>query len=137
MQNWERSAWKGTRRLLADLPAESLWRGDALRFPFHPALGPGSRPVEMLLFELWGFDDVLGLVPVSGYKAGLPHCYFPKESQGVDRLTLETAWLHRNWNDWLVYEEWSDTLGETVLKPMPIMDTLVIRRSRPRPKMKL
>lgn len=135
MQRWERSRWPGRRRRLADLPNESLWRGDVFRFPFNPSLGRKSPPVEMLLFETWGFDDVLGLVPTSGYKAGLPYCYFPQESQGEGRLSLETAWLHRNWGDWLGYEEWCEETGGTVFRPMPIDQTLVIRRSTPRPKL--
>jgi len=135
MQLWERSRWKRKRRRLVDLPDESLWRGDVFRLPFNPSLGPSSRPIEMLLFQVWGFDYVLGLVPTSGYKAGLPYCYFPPESQGEGRLTLETAWLHRNWGQWLSYEEWSDEADDTVFRPMPIEETLIIRRSAPRPNL--
>lgn len=137
METWERSRWQTKRRALKDLPDESLWRGDVFRFPFHPSLGPGSKPVEMLLFEAWGFDDVLGLVPISGYKAGLPHCYFPKDSQGDNRLTLETSRLHKNWGDWLVYQEWCDKADDIVLLPMPIDETFIIRRSSPAPNLKL
>jgi hypothetical protein len=135
MQTWERSRWRRKQRPLVELRDESLWRGDVFRFPFNPCLGPGSRPVEMLLFEVWGYEQVLGLVPTSGYKAGLPYCYFPPESQGEDRLSLETAWLHENWGKWLGYEEWSNEREETIFVPMPIEGTLVIRRSAPRPNL--
>jgi hypothetical protein len=132
MQTWGQNTWRGYKRLLTDLPDESLWRGDVFRLPFHPSLGPSSRPVEMLLFELWGYESRLGLVPIAGYNAGAPYCYFPDESQGDSRLSLETKWLHANWSKWLVYEEWCEDKDDIVVKPMPIEGTLVIRKSRPR-----
>ncbi|MDO6965452.1 Imm45 family immunity protein [Rhizobium alvei] len=118
---------------LADLRDTSLWRGDVIRLPHHPEIGPDSRPVDLLIYELWGYDQKLGLMITKGYKAGMPLFYAPKESQGEGKLSLETSWLHANWNKWFVYNYELDENENPV--PMPMTGTLVRRNSRPAPRL--
>ncbi|ODT15728.1 MAG: hypothetical protein ABS57_12435 [Mesorhizobium sp. SCN 65-12] len=134
-QTWARSTWRTTRRLLAEIPDESLWRGDVIRLVHDPSLGPGSPPAEFILFETWGYDDVLGLLKLKGYKAVLPFLYFPKESQGEGKLSLETGWLFKNWNQWFVYSYHTDENDELIA--LPIEGTMIIRRSKPAPRLKV
>ena len=117
---------------LENLPDHSLWRGDVIRLPHHPDIGPTSPPVDLLLYELWGFEQILGLMVMKGYKAGMP-LYAPKESQGQGKLSLETAWLHANWNRWFVYTYELDENENPV--PMPMAGTMVRRNSRPAPRL--
>lgn len=120
---------------LADLPEQSLWRGDVIRLPHHPGIGPGSPPVDLLIYELWGFEQILGLMVLKGYKAGMPLFYAPKESQGEGKLSLETAWLHVHWDKWFVYSHLLDENENPV--PMPMAGTMVRRNSRPAPRLKI
>lgn len=117
------------------MPNESLWRGDVLRLPRNPMLGPGSRPLDLMLYQLWGYEDVLGLLILRGYKAGLPWVYLPPESQGAGRLSLETAWLIANWKDWFCYAHHQDDTGRPV--PLPLEGALVIRQAAHAPDLKL
>lgn len=119
---------------LADLPDQSLWRGDVIRLPHHPGLGPDSRPVDLLIYELWGYEEVLGLMVMRGYQAGMPLFYAPKESQGRGKLSLETSWLHANWDKWFVYAYHLDENENPA--PMPMAGTMVRRNSRPAPRLK-
>ncbi|RAZ91359.1 hypothetical protein DPM33_08685 [Mesorhizobium hawassense] len=143
-QTWARSTWKTTRRVLAEIPDQSLWRGDVIRFVHDPSLGPGSPPAEFMLFETWGYDDVLGLLKLKGYKAGLPFLYFPKESQGSGKLSLETSWLLKNWDKWFVYSYHTDENEKLIALPLegtlialPLEGTLIKRRSKPAPRLKI
>jgi hypothetical protein len=121
--------------LLADIPDESLWRGDVVRLIHDPSLGPESPPADFMLFEVWGYDDVLGLLKLKGYNAGMPFCYFPKESQGINKRSLETRWLLENWNKWFVYSYHADE--NEVPIAIPLEGTLIVRRSRPAPRLKI
>ena len=134
-QTWARSDWSKTRRLLTDIPDESLWRGDVIRLAHDPSLGPDSPPADFMLFELWGYDDVLGLLKLKGYKAGLPFLYFPNESQGDGKRSLETRWLIENWDKWFVYSYHLDENDKPIA--LPIEGTLIIRRSKPAPRLKV
>lgn len=121
------------RRLLADVPDDSLWCGDMLRLPHHPLVGPQSPPLDLLIYDLWGYDNRLGLMILKGYKAGMPLFYAPPESQGQDRLSLETSWLHANWDTWFVYNYHSDENGNPI--PMAMDGTMIIRMSQPAPRL--
>lgn len=104
-----------------------------IRLPHHPDIGRHSAPVDLLIYELWGFDQVLGLMVMRGYKAGMPFFYAPKESQGEGRLSLETSWLHANWNEWFAYTYELDENENPV--PMPMTGAMVRRNSRPAPRL--
>jgi hypothetical protein len=70
---------------------------------------------------------------MQGYKAGMPLFYAPKESQEEGRLSLETSWLHANWNKWFVYTYELDENENPV--PMPMTGVMVRRNSRPAPRL--
>lgn len=128
---WLRTVEEVEEWRLLDCPDESLWRGDILRLSRNPALGPGSPGIDLMLFETWGYDDKLGLLILDGYKAGMPMLYFPPESQGERRMSLESSWLIANWNQWICY---FDHLDENeVPYPLPIGETVVIRRPQHMP----
>lgn len=128
---WQRTVENGEEWRLVDRPGESLWRGDILRLAHDPGLGPDSAPADFMLYELWGYDDKLGLLKLDGYKAGMPMLHFPVESQGENRLSLESAWLIASWNDWICYFNHVDEDGSAI--PLPVAETLVIRRPQHMP----
>lgn len=110
-------------RLLTDMPGESLWRGDILRLVHNYDLGPGSPPVDLMVYD--PRDDAgLGVMVVSGYKAGLTLSIFPAESRASGTRSLETSWLLQNWNDWFCYSHPLDQDGRPI--PIPVAGTLVI-----------
>jgi len=127
---WKRTVETVEQWVLLDRPNESLWRGDIIRLAHNPGLGPDSGPADFMLYELWGYDDKLGLLILDGYKAGMPLLYFPKDSQG-EGLSLETSWLIENWNKWICYFNHLDE--NQVPIPLPIEGTEVIRRPQHMP----
>lgn len=135
MLKWQRSVEQQEEWRLLDRPAESLWRGDILRLAHNPGLGPDSLPLDLMLFEMWGYDDRLGLLILDGYKAGMPMLYFPSESQGQNRMSLETSWLIDNWGQWICYFNHLDENDAPI--PLPIEETVVIRRPQHMPDMNI
>lgn len=111
-------------RLLTDMPDGSLWAGDVLRLSHDYDLGPGSEPVDLLVFDPRDGAG-LGVVVASGRKAGLVLSIFPGASCGAGKRSLETAWLLRHWNEWFCYTYPRD--GQDRLIPVPVEGTLVIR----------
>jgi hypothetical protein len=104
--------------LLTDLAGEALGPGDILRLPDNYDTGPGSGPVDLLVFDPREDDYGLGLIVASGYKSGLILHLFPKASRGPgERATrgLSVDWLVANWRDWFRY-----TYHTTVDRPDPI-----------------
>ncbi|MCO5150629.1 MULTISPECIES: Imm45 family immunity protein [unclassified Shinella] len=135
METWSANGLGRNWVPLFELPDQSLWRGDVIRLPHHPSIGPHAGPVDLLLFELWGYDRILGLMMTKGYKAGMPWIYLPPESQGTNRLSLETAWLRENWDRWFCYRDFPDELDAPV--PLPKDGVLVRRNSSPAPRLKV
>lgn len=110
-------------RLLTDLAGESLWRGDILRLAHNYDLGPGSGPVDLMVYDPGGGDG-LGLIVVSGYKAGLTLAIFPAESCRAGARSLETSWLLKNWDRWFCYTYQTDAAGKPLA--VPVAGTLVL-----------
>lgn len=111
-------------RLLTDLADESLWRGDILRLAQNYDLGPGSPPVDLMVFDPNEDGRGLGLIVASGYKSGAILSIFPAESCATGKRSLETAWLLRHWNDWFCYTYEQDASGNPV--PMPLEGTQIL-----------
>ena len=111
-------------RLLADTPDASLWRGDILRLADDYDRGPGSGPVDLMVFDPHEDDRGLGVIVVSGYKAGSTLSIFPKESCAPGKRSLETRWLLRHWSEWFCYTYEQDASGNLV--PLPIEDTKIL-----------
>jgi hypothetical protein len=90
--------------LLLESGRTELWRGDLLRLAENYDLGPGSDPVDLLVYE--PHDDAcgLGLMVASGYKAGLTWIVFPLESRRDGSRCIDIAWLKRNWDRWIAYQ---------------------------------
>ena len=128
---WQRTTETTLERRLVDMPDESLWRGDRLRLSHHPGIGPDSPPLELMIYELWGYDEKLGLLILHGYKAGMPLFYFPAESQGQGKLSVETSWLIRSWSKCFCYWYHTDDTGNASV--VPIEDALVIRQPQHMP----
>lgn len=111
--------------LLTAMPNESLWRGDIIRLVHNHDLGPGSGPVDLMVYDPHVDDAGLGVIVVSGYKSGLSLNIFPMASCGTGKRSLETSWLLRHWNDWFCYTYPRSEGGKLV--PLPLEGTLVIR----------
>ncbi|MCO5158912.1 MAG: Imm45 family immunity protein [Aquamicrobium sp.] len=135
MLKWQRTVEQREEWRLLDRPTESLWRGDILRLAHNPGLGPNSPPLDLMLFEMWAYDDRLGLMILDGYKAGMPMLYFPRESQGQGKMSLETSWLIAHWDQWICYFDHMDEADSPV--PLPIEETVVIRRPQHMPDLNI
>lgn len=88
--------------LLTTLRDGSLDPGDILRLSDNYDLGPGSGPVDLMVFHPRDDESGLGLIVASGYKAGLVLHVFPTASNQPDG-GLSVDWLLANWHDWFVY----------------------------------
>lgn len=105
--------------LLRDFADDALVVGDIIRICDNYDLGPGSGPVDLLIFDPADGDAGVGLMVVSGYKAGLVFAILPKESRSTEGLALSRMWLIENWDKWFVFTYQGD--------PIPIGDTRVLR----------
>ena len=111
--------------LLTDMGGDRLWRGDIIRLVHNYDLGPGSEPVDLMVFDPHSDGSGLGLMVVSGTKSGATLSIFPAESCPTGTRSLETSWLLRNWNHWFCYTYERNADG--ALKPVPLEGTLVLR----------
>lgn len=89
--------------LLVAMRGESLGGGDILRLSDDYSSGPGSGPVDLIVYE--PRDDAYGdgLIVASGVKAGLVFQIFPKESVHPTRFGISVDWLIAHWDDWFVF----------------------------------
>jgi Immunity protein 45 len=85
-----------TWKKLTESAYPELKRGALLRFA---AGQPFESHVVMMVCEAPDKSDRLGLITISGYKAGI-NCYvvFPK---GTAPYQLSTRWLIDNWQRWV------------------------------------
>ncbi len=105
---------------LLDLDDDSLYPGDILRLSDNYDTGPGSGPVDLMAFNPRQDGRGLGLIVVSGYKAGLILHVFPRESTHPAGLGIGVPWLRANWDDWFVYTYHKDRI--------PIEKAVVLRK---------
>ena len=108
-------------RRLTDCRGESLGPGDVIRLPFDYMSGPGSPGVDLMLYDPRTDEDGLGVMTVTGYKAGLILCVLPPASQPEGFTGLSGDWLIANWDTWFGY-------GHNEPKPIPIEDVEVLFR---------
>ena len=94
--------------LLTECGEEALFTGDVLRLPENYDLGPGSRPVDLMVYEPHDEECGLGLLVVSGYKAGLIYALLPVESLKGGSRAICLDWLKREWNRWFCYAHEDD-----------------------------
>jgi hypothetical protein len=104
---------------LLDLADDCLIIGDVIRLSDNYDLGPGSGPVDLLLFNPQEDETGLGLMVASGYKAGLIFAILPEESRFERKLSLSKAWLIENWDKWFVFTYQGG--------PVPIEGTVILR----------
>jgi len=104
---------------LGDLADDALVVGDIVRLGDNYDLGPGSGPVDLLVFDPNDGDAGVGLMVASGYKAGLVFAILPRDSRLAGGLALSRTWLVENWDKWFVFTYQGG--------PIPIADTLVLR----------
>ncbi|CAN7382306.1 Imm45 family immunity protein [Rhizobium sp. LjRoot30] len=93
---------------LTETAAEALWIGDILRLPENYDLGPGSPPVDLIVYEPNDEECGLGLLVISGYKAGLIYALLPLSSLLSGTRALDIGWLKNNWDRWFCYEHGDD-----------------------------
>jgi hypothetical protein len=88
---------------LHQLDRDTLWTGDIVRLPENYDLGPESQPVDLMVFDPNDYDCGLGLVVVSGYKAGLVYALLPEASMKDGTRTIDVSWLKSHWDKWFCY----------------------------------
>lgn len=93
--------------LLLDLAGSALGPGDILRLSENYDTGPGTGPVDLMVYDPRHDDCGLGLIAASGYKAGLVLHHFPLTSRHPQG-GLSVDWLIANWDDWFVFTNASD-----------------------------
>jgi len=84
---------------LVQLRGHDLGVGDVLRLPENYDLGPGSEPVDLLVYDPRDTGCGLGLMVISGYKSGLMLCVLPRDSTGAEG-GLSVDWLLAHWAEW-------------------------------------
>ncbi len=86
---------------LIDLEAKKIGRGAIFRL-----IGewPYEDIVDFMLFDTAGQERTLGLITVTGYKAGLQCVHLPNECLFEGTKMLSTSWIINNWEKW-VYPE--------------------------------
>jgi hypothetical protein len=104
---------------LLDLADDVLIIGDLVRLASNYDLGPGSDPVDLLLFDPHDDEAGLGLIVTSGYKAGLVFAVLPRHSRLAGKPGLSKVWLIENWDKWFVFTYQGG--------PVPIEGTTVLR----------
>lgn len=88
--------------LLTDLAGEALDPGDMVRLSDNYDSGPGSGPVDLMVYDPRYDDCGLGMVVASGYKSGLILHHLPLASSAPGG-GLSVDWLIDNWDDWFVF----------------------------------
>jgi hypothetical protein len=86
--------------LLVDMRGEALAGGDILRLSDNYDTGPGSGPVDLMVYSPRDDEFGEGLIVASGHKAGLIFAIFPKTSIHPERRGLSVDWLVDNWDQW-------------------------------------
>lgn len=107
--------------LLVELEDRRLYPGDILRLSDNYTTGPGTGPVDLLVYDPRDDQYGLGLMTASGYKAGLVFCILPKESTHSGGSGLSAKWLIANWHRWITYTYHSD-------KRIPVEKAVVLRK---------
>jgi hypothetical protein len=102
-----------------DLADDVLVIGDIIRLSDNYDLGPGSGPVDLLLFDSSRSEAGVGLVVTSGVKSGLIFCILPAESRFEGKMALARSWLIENWDKWFVFTYQGG--------PVPIDGTVILR----------
>ena len=87
--------------------------GDVIRLAYNYDLGPGSPPVDLLVYDPLDAAVGPGLIVLSGYKSGLIYALLPLESRGA-RRGIRVGWLRARWDDWFSHL-WR---GEMLVVPM-------------------
>jgi hypothetical protein len=93
--------------LLLSLAGTAIGPGDILRLSENYDTGPGTGPVDLMVYNPRDSDVGLGLIVTSGYKAGLVLNIFPRDSNHA-KGGLSVDWLIANWDDWFVFTYASD-----------------------------
>ena len=105
--------------LLVDLAGETLGPGDIVRLSDNYDTGPGSGPVDLMVYDPRQDDCGLGMIVASGYKSGLILHDFPLASHSPQG-GLSVDWLIANWHDWFVFTYHED-------HRIPVEQTRVLR----------
>ncbi len=78
--------------------------GDVLRLSDCTRLGPDTVPLDLMVVETFGDGDGIGLMVMSGQRAGRIFGALPRESRGPEgRQELSIDWLRANWDEWFTY----------------------------------
>jgi hypothetical protein len=107
--------------LIEQMAGECLARGDILRLVYNYNLGPGSPPVDLMVYDPRDDDCGMGLMVVSGYKAGLVYAILPLASKPQQSRGLSVDWLVENWSTWFCHE-WD---GE--MRVIPLVGSRALR----------
>lgn len=105
---------------LMSMRDDALWCGDVIRLPFNYATGPGSAPVDLMVYDPIDVGCGLGVMTVTGGKAGRTLSIFPEASCPGGTRSLSLDWLRANWDTWFVY-------GHNELTPIPISQVVVLK----------
>lgn len=89
--------------LLVEMRGEALAGGDILRLPDNYDTGPGTGPVDLMVYSPRDDDCGEGLIVASGYKAGLVFAIMPKVSLHPEKSGISVDWLIDNWHDWFQF----------------------------------
>lgn len=90
--------------LLEEYESELLWSGDIFRVFIRDKSENYyiEQVVDFIIFETMDTERSLGLLSISGYKAGKIAFIFPKEAFKKDMIySLDKNWIEKNIYDYL------------------------------------
>ncbi|QNH06398.1 hypothetical protein HNQ27_02765 [Pseudomonas sp. B11D7D] len=84
---------------LVDLTQEYVGHGSVLRSPESRLTGGA---IDLMVFDPQDSEAGMGLIAITGQKAGLILVLLPKES--CDGRAIKARWLVNNWRTWVFPE---------------------------------
>ena len=97
--------------LLEEYEDELLWSGDIFRIFIQDKSENyyTDQVVDFIIFETMDVERPLGLLSISGYKAGKIEFIFPKEAFKEGSIySLDKNWVEKNIYDYLYLNRMSD-----------------------------
>ena len=84
---------------LMDFNEEWIYHGAILRFPGEY---PYEDYVDFMVYEPMPFEDCMGFMVVTGFKAGLSAQLVPLSAMPQDsKRAFSSEWLKNNWSTWV------------------------------------
>lgn len=99
--------------LLAEYAKELVWQGSIIRVDLRQKteFNYCDRAFDLMFFNTGHFDGAIGLIIISGYKAGKIAFVFPAEAQDtVHHYAIRKDWLIDHLHEYLYLDRLNDRI---------------------------